>query len=69
MKNLRTVYLAIFIAAVVFSLFTMINVAPDAKVGKIGQWVFGFNLTQNVLIKVIGFFALVLYIFTPKTKK
>lgn len=69
MKNLRTVYLSVFLACVLFSFISSINVAPQTSAFSISGWVFGFNLTHNLVIKVIGFVALGLYFINPKFGK
>lgn len=69
MKNLRTLYLSVFIACVLFSLISSINVAPELAKFSFSGWAFGFNLHHNLVIKLIGFTTLVLYIINPKFKK
>ncbi len=69
MKNLRKVYLSVFLACVLFSIISSINVAPQTSRFSFSGWVFGFNLTHNFVIKIIGFVALGFYLINPKFEK
>jgi hypothetical protein len=66
--KIRNLYLTVFLLSVICVLISSIDVNPDATMVNLFGYKIGVNFTHYLWVKVLGFAALFMYIFTPSKK-